>query len=524
MPRRIVVLGAGATGWLAANVLHRAMNAGRPNSVEVTVVDSGDDGTSGMGEAMLPFARPIFRALGFDERELVCTADGSFRHGTRFDGWLDAPRGDVLHSHYQLFDVYQGCRAIDTGRLWLADRSLSPHAHYAYAVGIQASLCDRMLGPRLACSRPYEAPVEYGYQLGTGGLTRFLREQALRRGVHHVGEAAVAAERDADGDVVALRTRSARHVPGDFFVDCSGSRRMLVAGALAQPFLAWRDALPCDRAIAVEVSVPPSEAIAPFVLATARPSGWTCEVSLARSRSCTYFYSGAFVSDEQAEREVRTFFGAGVSGAGQSVRRTVRTSGRLRCLWVRNCVAIGDAGGSVEPLECSGLDLAAAGLRTLARLKVHDLDDPAHAGRYNETMGALYDEALDIAGLHYSLSRRNDTAFWRACRHELGIPPRVRLAASLGAARGGERDDKAVLFGCEPYRHLLAGMGRLDAPIPMPENGVDAAVARSLFRSIEKRRAQALAGAHDHAMYVRELRIVRKSAGPPRSVSCPQAL
>lgn len=507
MPRHVVVLGGGAAGWLAASVLQRTLNARRPGSTAITLVESGDDGTSGLGEATLPGARALFRALGFDERDLVRAADGTFRHGTRFVGWPDAGRGRDPSVHYGLFDEREPCSAVDVGRLWLADRSLSTFDAYAFATGIQASLCEHMLGPRLACSRPYEAPVDYGYQFDSGGLTRFLRDHAIGRGVRYVEDVAIAADKDGDGDLSALLTRSGQRVPGDFFVDCSGSRRMLIGGALAQPFLASREALPCDRAIAVEVQAPPNAPIPPYTVATARSGGWTYEIALARSRAWTYYYCGSFVSDEQAERELRSLSGAGAGGS--SVRRTVRTSGRHRCLWVRNCVAIGDAGGSVEPLACEGLDLAIAGLRELARRSMRDLDDPAVAGRYNERMGAVYDEALDLAGLHYSLSRRDDTAFWRGCRRELGIPPRVRVAASLQADAGNParaQEGRASLFGREAYRHLLDGMGRLGSPLSANESAVEPEIARSIFRGIEKRRSQALAAAPDHTAFVAELR------------------
>jgi flavin-dependent dehydrogenase len=519
MPRHVVVLGGGAAGWLTASVLLRTLNARRPGSTEITLVESGDDGTSGLGEATLPGARALFRALGFDERDLVRAADGTFRHGTRFVGWSDAVRGADPGVHYGLFDEREPCSAVDVGRLWLADRSLSTFDTYACATGIQTSLCDHMLGPRLPCSRPYEAPVDYGYQLDSGGLTRFLRDHAIGRGVRYVEDVAIAADKDVDGDLCALLTRSGQRVPGDFFVDCSGSRRMLIGGALAQPFIASREALPCDRAIAVEVQSPLNVPIPPYTLATAHAGGWTYEIALARSRAWTYYYSSSFVSDEQAERELRTLSGAGAGGS--SVRRTVRTSGRHRCLWVRNCVAIGDAGGSVEPLACEGLDLAIAGLRELARRSMRDLDDPAVAGRYNERMGALYDEALDLASLHYSLSRRDDTPFWRGCRRELGIPPRVRVAASLQADAGlvaRTQEARASLFGREAYRHLLDGMGRLAVAIPANEAPVDRELARSIFCSIEKRRRQAIAAAPDHTSFVAQLRRSAQAPAPAQRV------
>lgn len=497
---RIVVLGAGATGWLAAHVVQRVFDPARRGSAEVTVVDSGDDGASGLGTTTLPAIRSVFRQLGFDEGDLVCTADGSFRLGTRFVGWPDAAGG----AYWQLFADREPCNAADTGRLWLADRSLSNFDTYAYAVGIQASLCDRLLAPRLACSRPYEAPVDYGYQLGTGGLTRYLRDRAIGRGVRYDADVAVAVDRDAQGDLCALRTRSGRIVPGDFFIDCSGSRRMLVGGVLAQPFVGLRDAPPCDRAIAIEVPVASDSPIPPYAIATAHEAGWIHEVHLVGSRAITLYYSSAFFSDEQAERALRAH--GGVEAQRPSVRRTVSASGRQRCLWVRNCVAVGGAGGGVEPLVCDELDLAIAGLRELARCSASSLADPARAGRFNERVGALYDEALDVVRLHYSLSRRTDSAFWRACRKEMGVPPRVRVAAALGPAASGTQDGGPSLFGPEGYRLLLAGMGRLPAAPVGAAQASDPALARQIFRGIEKRRRQAMAASPDHAEYVRELR------------------
>jgi len=511
--KHIVVVGGGSAGWLAAACLNRMLNRYRPGQVDVTVIESDDDGTIGAGEATIPSLVQMLKTLGADEREFMRATHATFMHGSRFVNWLDEPAVRP-GSFYHLHDRPQPVDGVDLAQVWLSNPELSPHREYACAVSVQATLCERMRSPKLATSRAFEAPVSYAYHVDSVLLGRYLRDLALSRGVRRIADTVAEVVKDEAGGVRALRTVGGAEVAGDFYVDCSG---IVVQGALNEPFLSYGASLACDRVVAISTPIGEDVRLKPCTTATALSSGWTWDIQLSTHRSTGYVYSSAFIPDDEAERELRAFIGPAANAA--AAHRNAMRSGRNRNLWVGNCLAAGPAGGCIEPLESTGIHLVETGLRLFVDYLPQRAIDPVVVSRYNEHMASVYDEVMEFLVMHYCLTRREDTAFWRACRHEAVVPARLREDLQMWQQRLPSRFDRSRVlrsFGHESCQYLLAGMDRLP-PIRSPYEGyLSPELMSAAFQHVEKVRAQAVAVSPDHTDFIRALNAEDARAVPVR--------
>jgi len=500
--QRIAVLGGGLVGWFAAAYLNRILNRFQPGAVEIIVLENGDalDGDpAAPGSPLL--ARSLSR-LGIAESALLRYADATFMHAMRYVNWSDDPRHRPT-AFYRPLDRIATVDGVELGHLWIANRSLSPHASFAYAVSLQPTLCDRLRSPKLAGAWPFEAPVEYSYQVDSIALLDYVRALATGRGVQGIAGRADAYRRQKDGGIAAVHMQDGRVLAADVFIDCEGAAMRVLDAGRRDAFLSYESSLVCDRMLTINLETAADDAIRPYFTARAAAAGWIGENDLATCRRMTYVYSSGFSSELAAERELRAYAQA---ADDLPIARARFEPGRRREVWQHNCLALGRAAGAIEPLVASELGHVEAMLALFVEHLPSVTPYDALRARCNEHLGAVLDAARDLTVLHYCLTRREDSAFWRANRHDIHVPDRLRSDLELWMHRlpsPHERGNPNRWCDHQAFQFALAGMDRVDG-LRSPYDGyVSPELASASFRQLEKTRAQALASAPDHRAYIR---------------------
>ncbi|BFM12090.1 tryptophan 7-halogenase [Simiduia litorea] len=462
MPKQIksiLILGGGTAGWLTANHLGYLLRKSDSSDIRVTVVESSDIPTIGVGEGTVPAIRHSLKKFGIKERDLLSHCQATFKQGIKFEDWLRDPKDIGPHYYYHPFD-YPDVKSIDLTGYWL--RTEGKKRSFADYVSLQSRMCDRNLSPKVFGQGEYEGAASYAYHLDATKFTELLAKNAVERfSVKRLDHRVVDVRLAQDGTIHSLKTDSGDELSADFYVDCSGFSSRLLGQSLAVPIVEKKKVLFADSALAVQVPYTGLEESLPSVtIAKARPAGWMWDIALQNRRGTGYVYSSEFCSDDAAESDFRLLLD---DPKGElALRKISMTVGYRKKFWVGNCAAIGLAQGFVEPLEATGLLMFDASAALLAELLPGDSADlNSAAQQFNSVMANAWDRVIDFIKLHYCLSARNDTDFWRMNRDPESIPE--SLAELL--ARWKRRVPCHVdfpnsydVFSLENYLYVLYGM------------------------------------------------------------------
>ncbi|MFJ1867503.1 tryptophan halogenase family protein [Streptomyces sp. NPDC088097] len=507
---KVVILGGGAEGWMAAAHLGQALGG----TVDITVLESPDDAPvpGAASFATLPhFHRCFFDLLGVNEDEWMRACGATFRTASRFVNWRTEgpasaaarvlPGGGADH-FYHSTGLLPDCEGLPLSQYWLLrtreGRTTEP---FDYACFREPPLMDARLAPRWLDGR---AATRYAWHLDEALLTRFLRRRTLAApGARAVRGAFAGAERDAHGLVTALRTSDGRLLEGDLFLDCSGSAGSLLGGALEEPFEDLSEELLCDRAVVARVAHEDRpDNVDPYTSAVAVPSGWVGRTPLRSGFTTAHVHHGALTTPERAVAELGALWGVDAAGTRFDVV-PVRV-GRIRRPWVGNVVAVGRSAGSLGPLQPTDSHFLLAALH---RLVTHfpDLDlDPALADSYNRQAEELFARSRDFVQAHLAFAPRRDTPFWRAAgERELPEGLRRKVAAyRAGLPVNPTAADEAAYYGAPGrpeaelydvwtdghYYSILTGLGT-EPPRPLPalaHHVRQAAAADEVFTSVKR--------------------------------------
>jgi len=482
--KKLLIVGGGSAGWMAAAYLDAALNRGGRRTVDISLVESPDVPRIGVGEATVPSINHILAVIGIDEIEFLKRVDGTFKQAIKYVNWLDGQSD----AYYHPFNRFQSSPVDRTGRKWLmSDRSIP----FAATVSAQPVICEHNLAPRMAGQWDFGPPLIYAYHMNALKFADYLCELATARGVQHYLDHVVAVDMAENGDIAAVMTKGGKRLEADLFVDCTGFTSLLMEKELDVGWVDCSQWLLCDRATTMHVPYDHHYPgyVRPYTTATALSAGWVWEIPLQDKRSLGYVHSSAFLSDEDAEREVRAFEGQHAESLDSRIVHF--KVGHREKAWVRNCVAIGLSGGFIEPLESTGLYLSdLASLMLAEHFPYHDDTTPL-ALRFNRIMANRFYEILDFINMHYCLTRRTDTDFWREVRRPERMTDRLRAkldywrikAPSVadfedqwfpgqtesplpsGGLPGDHRSsiDTASIFGIDSYEAILYGMDFLAA-------------------------------------------------------------
>lgn len=456
--REVLVVGGGTAGWLAACHLARTLLPTDPAGVRVTLVESPDIPTIGVGEGTVPAMRHSLQYLGISESEFIRECEATFKQSIRFDGWMSGPG----HSYHHVFD-YPRRDPLDLTPYWLQS---GRDAAYTDWVGLQGRLCDAGLGPKQMTQPEFEGLASYAYHLDAGKFAALLTRHATGKlGVRHFKANVTAVHLDESGAIDYLDSDRLGALRADFYVDCTGFASRLLGEALGVPFIDRSAVLLADHALAVQVPYPaPNSPIPCQTIATACSAGWIWDIGLVTRRGTGYVYSSAHIGHDDAERELRDYLrtSIGAQADSVSVRRIPMQVGYRERFWAQNCAAIGLSQGFVEPLEATGLLMFDATARMLAEQFPADRSlMPLVAERFNTRVRFAWERVIDFIKLHYCISDRDDSSFWRDNRAPESVPD--SLAENLALWRHqvpSEYDfsSKLEIFNLENYLYVLYGM------------------------------------------------------------------
>lgn len=450
--RDIVIVGGGTAGWMAAAALAKA--AGTAQHV-ITLVESEAIGTVGVGESTIPPIQLFNGLLGINENEFVRETNATFKLGIEFIDWKR-----VGHSYFHNF----GLLGADLG-------TNIPFIHYwlrwAQSGGDpdQLRFSSEAVAARLGkFGRTPPSPgrtqpnINYAFQFDASTYAAYLRRYSERRGVvRKEGKIVNVRQNGRTGLIEAIEMEDGSSIRGDFFIDCSGFRGLLIEQVYQAGFEDWSQWLPNDRAAAV-----PAERMAqpaPYTVARAREAGWQWRIPLQHRTGNGYVYCSEYLSDDEASRSLIESL-AGTALADPKVLRF--KAGRRKASWVKNCLALGLSSGFLEPLESTSIHLVQAAIMKFLDFFPMREPDQMLIDRFNDEMRFQYETIRDFIIAHYKVTEREDTEFWRYCKH-MSIPDTLAEKLELFAQRGEVKPKWSDLFSEVSWFAVLYGQGIVPA-------------------------------------------------------------
>ncbi|WP_174842528.1 tryptophan halogenase family protein [Steroidobacter cummioxidans] len=455
---RVVVVGGGTAGWLAAGVIAAKHRNRIPASFTVTLVESPNTPIIGVGEGTWPTLRSTLSRIGVSETELFRQCDAAFKQGAWFGRWTTGASND---GYYHPLMYPQNFSQINLAPHWLAS---GDGRSFCDAVCPQGRICDDGLAPKTIATAEYEAVANYSYHLDAGKFAPFLQRHCCDKlGVRHVLADVRRVNLTETGDIRSLETEQAGEIEGDLFIDCTGFKALLIGETLGVPFKSCTDVLFCDTALAMQVPhASPTSPIASHTISTAQSAGWIWDIGLPTRRGVGHVFSSRHTSVDHAERELREYVGAAAKDL--TVRRIPIRSGYRETFWKRNCVAVGLSAGFLEPLESSAIVLVEMSVKLIAeQMPVCREVMDVIAARFNATTEYRWGRIIDFLKLHYVLTKRDDSAFWRDNRLPETIPERLQNLLLLWRYQSpwyhDEFDRIEEVFPAASYQYVLYGMG-----------------------------------------------------------------
>jgi flavin-dependent dehydrogenase len=496
----IIVVGGGTAGWLSACNLAKQLNIKSENSFNLTLIESPDIPTIGVGEGTWPTMRKTLSKLGIDEAEFMKECNATFKHGTKFVNWRKTPVNGSTEHYYNLFTSYLDPAEFNLAPYWhmgLADEGKS----YPDAVSMQEQICQHGLAPKKITTPQYDGIVNYAYSLDAGKFGQLLKRLAINElGVKHISANVNNVNLDNDGYIDSVETDNSGVINGDFFVDCTGTKSLLIGEALKVPFKSFSDTILTNSAVFMQVPHKSTDdAIVPCTVSTAHECGWTWDIGLTTRRGVGYVYSDKYCTHERAEEVLRDYIGE--QAEGLKATRVGVNVGQREKSFHKNCLALGMAAAFIEPLEASAIFLMEAGSNMLADLFPRDRASLAQVEEtFNHSFNYRWSKTVDFIKMHYYLSERDDSDFWRDNRKLNTVPETLQTSLAHWKHHPISKYDFPHTFepfAMESYQFVLYGMNN---NIEFKNNGSFGEVekAKKLFDNISATTAIALKELPNH--------------------------
>jgi tryptophan halogenase len=483
--RSIAIVGGGTAGWVAASVLSRALPA---QACAITVIESPDIGTVGVGEATIPPFIDLLRFLDIDEADFVRQTQSTFKLGIRFKDWHR-----IGHSYWHPFGTFGSS---------INRRPFYHYWHKAKAGGSVPRFNDYSLCAALGDEGKFRLPdpsaqgpaagLRYALHFDAGLVARYLRAYAQRRGVTPLERTVAAATQTEQGFLDELVFADGGRLRADLYIDCSGFRGLLIEQTLKTGYVSWNDVLPCDRAVALPTEL--ASARAPYTQASARAAGWHWRIPLQHRAGNGYVYSSEHLSDEQALEDLRLAVGEKPLADPRFLRFV---AGRRRLFWNRNCVALGLASGFLEPLESTSIHLAVSGVYNLLDHFPDRSFAQSNLDSYNAELIEELERIRDFIVLHYCATQRRDTPLWRYCQG-MQLPDSLLERIELYRATGRIRPKARELFSDLSWFYIFEGLAVEPSSYDPLVDGAGFVQVSALMEAMRTQVAQEVRQAHSH--------------------------
>lgn len=438
--QRIVIAGGGTAGWMSAAALARTLG----RVAEITLVESEAIGTIGVGEATIPPLVSFNRLIGIGEAEFMRATQATFKLGIEFENWK-AEGEKYFHSFGATGRDHW---AAGFQHFWLHGRQCGhEHPYEDYCLELKAAHARRFA--HLPDNR-----LNYAYHLDSGLYAAFLRKLAESEGAKRIEGRIARVELDGEnGHIAALKLDSGERIEGDLFIDCTGFRALLIEGALHAGFDDWTHWLPCDAAIAVQTaSVEPP---LPYTRSIAHDAGWQWRIPLQHRQGNGIVYCSRYLDrDEALERLLGS-----VAGEQLTEPNFIRfTTGARRRQWYRNCIAVGLSGGFMEPLESTSIHLIQRAILRILRMLPQGEVSQRDIDEFNDQQLTDMVQIRDFLVLHYKVTDRRDSPFWRHCA-AMDVPPSLQHKIDLFRETGRVFRKNEELFVENSWVQVMMGQG-----------------------------------------------------------------
>jgi len=502
--QNVIIVGGGSAGWMTAAYLRRALG----ESVKISLIESSNIPTVGVGEATFSTIKLFFDFLDLDEKEWMPECNAAYKLAIKFVNW-NAERQHFYHP----FQRYETVEGFNAGEWWLKIANYKDVGPFDYNCFTIPALCDQKKSPRHFDGKVFDSKVmeyfvpkyalqknvlsdlriqyPYGYHFNASLLADFLMKYATQRGVKRTLDDVVDVKLAKDGSIAHIVTKDNGNISGDLFIDCTGFKGLLINKALNEPFVSFSESLLCDSAIAMQIQRDiAKEGINPYTTATALSSGWVWNIPLFGRDGTGYVYSSAFISQDEAEKEFRAHLGS-ASDNCKALHIKMRI-GRNRNSWVKNCVAIGLSSGFVEPLESTGIFFIQHGIEELVSHFPSNPINEESIKSYNRAVADCIDGIREFLTLHYCTSSRVDTPFWKATKKDIVIPEALQERLKLWKVRlPNNRNINPKYHGFESYSYsvMLIGLGYIPEHSLPVLNHINDEKPMAAFQAIKERAA-----------------------------------
>ncbi|WP_078085047.1 tryptophan halogenase family protein [Microbulbifer mangrovi] len=470
--KKLVILGGGTAGWMTAALMARSMR----ETVDITLVESDQIGTVGVGEATIPPIQNFNRALGIDEQDFLKATRGTIKLGIQFENW-SRPGSSYMHAFGNIGKNFPFC---DFHHYWLRARANGDTSSlWDYSLNYQAAKNNRF-APLPNIPNTNLPGIAYAYHFDAGLYAQYLRKFSEQRGVQRIeGKVCDVRQNGNTGDVESLLLENGQSVEGDLFVDCSGFVGLLIDKVVGSEYERWDKWLPCDRAMAVPSQS--AEKLVPYTRSIAHSAGWQWQIPLQHRTGNGMVYSSAHWSDEQA----RDALFANLPGAALAEARIIPfNTGHRREQWKNNVVSLGLASGFLEPLESTSIHLIQSAATRLIKCFPHCGIRDVEVAEFNRQSRVEMERIRDFIILHYKANQRRDSDFWRACE-DMAVPDSLNAKIELFRSTGKVFRDYDDLFTEVAWQQVLIGQGVLPEDYHVIAEGLSDAQLNDLMQSLK---------------------------------------
>ncbi|WP_111979956.1 tryptophan halogenase family protein [Algibacillus agarilyticus] len=449
--KKVVILGGGTAGWMTAAALSHHLNASK---TQITLIESEEIGTIGVGEATIPHLKLFNQSIGIDEQEFMRETQATFKLGIRFDDW-----GQKNQQYMHPFGGHgYASNKIDFYHYWLQSRAASldnkqrPLTHYSFAN--VAAEQNKFCLPH-SDHNHIASTFGYAYHIDASLYAKFLRKRAEKQGLKRIEGKVSRVQQHVNQHIKSITLENGQTIDGDLFIDCSGFRGLLIEKTLNTGYDNWRKWLPCDSAVAVACEK--QTTTRPYSIAKAQEAGWQWRIPLQSRTGNGYVFSSQYCDTETAKKTLLSNLD------NPSLHEPIQlrfTTGKRKKVWHKNCVAIGLSSGFLEPLESTGLHLIQEAIMTLLTHFPNMEFDSHLATEFNQHLNNEYQAIRDFLVLHYHATQRSDSAFWRHCKN-MTIPDTLAERIELFKTTGVIAKHRANVFAQPSWEAVYFGQNIL---------------------------------------------------------------
>ncbi|HVY24569.1 MAG TPA: tryptophan halogenase family protein [Steroidobacteraceae bacterium] len=488
--RHVVIAGGGTAGWMAAAALSRLTGNGM---TKVTLVESDEIGTVGVGEATIPPIKSFNGLLGIDENDFLARTEGTFKLGIEFDGWLHEGHA-YMHPFGSFGHDMNGTRF---HQFWLKFRESGGAGVLGdYSLCNVAAKLNRFIRP-VPDRSSVLSTLDYAFHFDAGLYARYLRHYSEQHGVKRVEGKIQHVEQREDGFIASLVLEGDLRLSGDLFIDCTGFRGLLIEQTLKTGYEEWTRYLPCDRAVAVPSER--AEPLRPYTRTIAGTAGWQWRIPLQHRMGNGHVYCSRFISDDEAAATLLK----SLDGKPLADPRIIPfTTGRRKLAWNKNCVALGLSAGFMEPLESTSIHLIQSGISKLMALFPNRNFSSIERDEYNRLSTLQWETTRDFLIAHYKLNRRREP-FWRECAG-MEIPETLARRLKLFSATGRYFRGEYELFDEVNWTAVLIGQGLIPESYDPLVDIVDEADLQQTMNGIRSAFVRAAEHMPSHADFIRQ--------------------